>query len=944
MKKVLFLFYVAMFSLGQVSVHAQMKGLHGDIMYHKSGLHAGNQFRTTFYNDATFGQINSPPDIAGEWPINSGHIYMMDGNVFVHSEVPDKFGNVHHIHSTNTSCRIAQSTGDQGPDGEWWTFLPLPGFDNPDQDRIAMSKWKDAWPPSWPDKFEDAVDPGWPGKWNGYFGKDVLMADEESYFVADDYTNREFAFYPDTTDTTRRGLAMRIFVRGFQWSNSLVEDALFVLYDIENIGTFHHDKMNFAYKFGNNMGDTRQGGDGGDDMGAFNKDEDVAYLYDYDDIGYGGWTPIGYFGGAFLESPGNPYDGIYNDNDGINGSGPTINEAMFTPVELRAGDDIVLINYKTFTRITMQMPSDTLKVHYQDIVIKYWPGKMLEEISHNLIDDNLNGIIDENNGAVFGDSTNQIVTYQYITNGSGVKYVNYITGEGRDNPLLDERRDDGRDNDGDWSAQFDDLGADGAPFTNDPGEKDGMPTLGEPHFDKTDIDETDMIGLSAFVLYKWENIPHYDDEKVWEATVPGAYDNLMENENIELLYGSGYFPSAPGEVQRFSMGILCGINLDDFMTNKYWIAKAYNENYNFSKAPTIPTLTAIPGNNRVTLIWDDMAEKSVDHITGMDFEGYRIYRSTDPGWGDMLAITDGSGSQTYRKPLAQFDLDNDYEGYHPIPIKGIQFDLGKNTGLVHTWTDTTVKNGTQYYYAVTAYDHGDKEKRIPPTECAKFISIATSGEVEKGSNVVIVRPEAPSAGYIPPGADQVQLLEGGTADGVVYCIVIQPDSVRDGHTYQITFEDTLVGTQKNIPATKNFTLRDMTTTLRDMTTGQTLLARDTLFHDRNDVPVVNGFKLAFRGNPAELAVDTSKTYWNRGRLNTLSLAPFRQTGQETRVQCADLKIVFGEIGIDSTVDFYRGSALIPAAAVNFREFQGPQCIARRPGDEDVAQGARRSTG
>ena len=108
----------------------------------------------------------------------------------------------------------------------------------------------------------------------------------------------------------------------------------------------------------------------------------------------------------------------------------------------------------------------------------------------------------------------------------------------------------------------------------------------------------------------------------------------------------------------------------------------------------------------MTLIWDDFAEKSFDPITGYDFEGYRIYRSTDPGFSDMKPITDAYGSIAYREPLAQFDLDNNIEGLAPTPVNGVHFYLGKNTGLVHSFEDTTVTNGQLYYYAITSYDSG----------------------------------------------------------------------------------------------------------------------------------------------------------------------------------------------------------------------------------------------
>jgi hypothetical protein len=899
-----------------------MEGLHGDFSNSRDGLHAGNQFRTTIYNDGTFGRKQDPPDIAGEWPINSGRWYMIDGNVFVGSEVIDANNELQHMVSTVTSAGDgssgAWSSGDTDPvTGEWWTFLPLPGFANEDTNKVAMSKWKWAWPNFWPDKFEDPVDPGWSGKWNGYFGKDIFNADEESFFVADDYNFKEFKFFPDTTDSSRRGLGIRMWVRGFQWSNALVEDALFALFDLENIGTYDHDKMVFGYKFGNNMGDSSQGGDGGDDSGAFNREMDVAYLFDYDDIGAGGWSPVGYFGGVFLESPGNPFDGIDNDGDGSMGSGDIIDETMFEPKTINAGDDIVLIDYTTFERTLSKMGSDTLFVHYQDQTFKFWPGKSVQEVPHNLVDDNLNGVIDESNGAEVGEGVDAVRTYQYV----GLKYINYFTGAGLDNLLLDEKRDDFIDNDGDWDVLTDDLGLDGVAFSGDPGEGDGLPTSGagtdfpgEPHIDKTDIDETDMLGLSSFKLYEWPDIPHYEDELVWENITPGYYDDLLENINVELLYGSGYFPMKPGQIERFSMGILCGSNLDDYLTNTYWVAKAYNENYNFSKAPNIPTVTAIPGDGQVTLLWDTFAEESIDPITGEDFEGYRIYRSTDPGWGDMLEITDGQGSATYLKPLVQFDLDNEFSGYAEIGIKGIRFDLGNNTGLVHTWTDTTVTNGQKYYYAVTSYDRGQPDAGIAPTECSKFISISTSGAVDKGSNVAIVRPEAPVAGFENASFSDVTIIEGGDATGNIGYKIINPLAIKENNTYRVAFEDTLVDGSKFSAtfATKSISVIDMSATPPD-----TIINKNPNVMTGDILPIVDGFQLQLQ-NLDEMKLDSINSMWNYEGIYAFTFDRFRYSRTEGTPMANNYRIDFGEVGIGTSIELpVSQTNTLPATPVNF---------------------------
>ncbi len=76
-----------------------------------------------------------------------------------------------------------------------------------------------------------------PGSWNGYFGKRP-NADQESYFVMDDdYYDRWDHFFPDYRDSTRRGLGLRVEVRGFQWANPQATNVIFWHYDITNEGT-----------------------------------------------------------------------------------------------------------------------------------------------------------------------------------------------------------------------------------------------------------------------------------------------------------------------------------------------------------------------------------------------------------------------------------------------------------------------------------------------------------------------------------------------------------------------------------------------------------------------------------------------------------------------------------------------------------------------------------
>ena len=892
MKRFLFLI-ITLISITWYSgsiLFAQLEGLHGDDAETRMGVHAANELRTTFYNDGTFGAISpvTPDEIRGEWPKNSGHIYIIDGNIFVGAEVPDRnTGELFHILSENKSANIGGSTGHTDPiTGAWWTFLPLPGFAEPNSTRIAMAKgsneWPNSWPAFWPDKFNEPDDPGWrndavdnnPNKaaWNGYFGKNVFNADEESYFVADDYMGRKdiARFLPDDNDPDRGGLGLRLYVRGFEWTKASVADALFIVFDIQNIGTYNHDKMVFAYKLGNNNGDTETGGDGGDDGASFIRSQNgvtynLAWTWDQDDIGAGGWSPVGRAGVTFLESPGNPYDGIDNDNDAIVGpngersnvpgigTGDDITEAMFDRGILDNSTQVVLIDYAdpTFPRIpeqggmtfsaaldlarqgtysAFQANGDTLVVLYGVRSNKFWVGKPLVEmgevnnvdLGENLIDDNLNGLIDESRGQP--DETG-VIHYLYV----GYKSKNYFTGAGFGNMMLDERRDDGIDNDGDWDPSKDDVGADGlAPGVRgypgpDTGEKDGIPTSGEPHFDKTDIDESDQLGLTNCNNYEWTSVNQYDDENYWNIMIPGTFTNITAVGNYELEFASGYFPLAAGTTERISIANVMANTDPALLSETQSVALAYGNNYNFAQAPIQPTVTAIPGDNQVLLLWDDVAEQSIDPITGKDFEGYRIYRSTDPGFNDGGYITDARfGNKLWSIPVAEFDLENDIFGIDfSVPTLGVQFNLGTDNGLKHYWIDSTAQNGYTYYYAVTSYDHGSipvdsatgrrsttlgDTLQIDPSESAKFVAIHASGEIERGSNVVVVRPEAKSAGYVVPQTQSgIVPQPQNTAQGTISITVVADTIVKQNHNYQITFKDT-VGSDKYL-ATGSYSLK-----------------------------------------------------------------------------------------------------------------------------------------
>jgi len=784
----------------------------GNSLARAKNSHSGNKVRTTFYNYGLVGRwMSEPDDIGGEWPINSGHEYIGDVGHLVGAEFKDNSGNLKKSVITIDSPRGSEYNLDTH-----WGWEPLPGYTNLDTPLVAMSHMGPSeddpnathtWPDQWPDKLEDPLDPGWPGTWNGYFGKDQKNAEQESFFIMDDSKDSEFEYYPDSTDFERRGLGLTCTIRGLQWNHILAEDVLFWLYDIKNESNYDLDKMVFGYIVG-----TITGGDGDsqDDWADFDKADDIAYSYDngtdletgLGGVGANGWSPVGLAGYAFLESPGNPFDGIDNDGDGSAYPGYELNEDVFAPISFLPGDSVIVINYDTYERSIVNMPADSLVINKNGTTLIYTTGEILEEIPRNLIDDNLNGLIDENNGASIETSPGffeDFYLYFDPLEETGLKYVNYFDGVGLDNLLIDESREDGIDNDGDWDPTTDDVGIDGLPGSGDLGENDGLPTSGagtdlpgEPNIDKTDIDESDQIGLSSFYYFNFGVGPQMNgDARLWDEMLPGYFNNSVQNTDADFLFSSGYFPLKEGQTERFSVALLFGDNLPDLVRNKQTVQTIYNQNYNFAKAPELPRIWAFAGDGYVTLYWDDKAEYSVDRITGDDFEGYKIYKATDTRWTDSGTITDAFGSPKFNVPIKQYDLINEYEGFFPGHVDGIQFYLGSNNGLVHSWTDTNVINGHQYFYAVSAYDHGSIEKAILPAETSKFVTMDKGGKVITAKNVAAVTPDAPVAGYIlPPKNEQVYPITSVRGTGSISINNLDPNKILDAHIYRIQFLDT----------------------------------------------------------------------------------------------------------------------------------------------------------
>jgi len=312
------------------------------------------------------------------------------------------------------------------------------------------------------------------------------------------------------------------------------------------------------------------------------------------------------------------------------------------------------------------------------------------------------------------------------------------------------------------NLSWDDLGWLGFKFLESPKDTAG--------------NELGLTSMSAPIYNTGESQP-YDDNTMWRKLTPGLFSGIEQDKDNVFIFGTGYFSLDPGESQQFSIAIILGKGKDDLYANSSIAQEIYDLNYKFTKAPDPPYVTAVPGDGEVTLYWDTSSEESFDDFfQAYDFEGYKVYRSTDKGqtWGPV--ITNSYSLEVAYKPLAQYDNDNDKQGLFPYDKDGYKFDLGSNSGLVHTFKDESVINGVTYYYAVTAYDSGYVSKNVHPAESGKY----------RGQNMQTVMPSPRVAGY------QDALVEVEHTDGlstaIIQARVLDPLIIKDSQ-YEVTFDD-----------------------------------------------------------------------------------------------------------------------------------------------------------
>lgn len=843
----------------------------------RSGFHDANNIRTVFWNYGMVGDYPSDPgnvDLSVfhsvEVPKGSGMNYSDGITPFVLTRIQQLDGSTAYIMETGFRERQASSPS-RNVD---MRFEPRPGYFEPNPvlnpaRSPAVSNDPRTWPRTWPDRLDDPADPGWSRSWNGYFGKQVV-ADQESFMVLDDQFYDAFYYRPDSRDSTRAGLGLRVEVRGFQWANPQARNVIFWHYDIVNESTTDYDDMLFGVYMDTGVGGSALSCDGifesDDDNAFFDREFDqriINLVYTWDQRGHGRdlsgpCASTGYLGYAYLETPGNPLDGIDNDRDGITD-------------EVR--DDEAGTRIDGQSEIVAWVDS-----HYDRAAFELAYGPVEETPAYR----------------------------------AGV----WWTG----------------DEDMDWSAELHDTGVDGVFGTADAGELDGMPTEGEPSYGRTDLNESDQIGLTGFKINRiragldnpdptTDNILFFTNEQNWPERLYNQFTSpdssvrfgppAASNYNIGFLFASGPFKLRAGQRERFSLALAYGADLTELRRTVRTVQTIYDANYRFAVAPARPTVTAEAGDGYVRLSWGDVSERSADPVTGeLDFEGYRIYRSTDPEFRDPQVISTGTGSGPIGngRPIAQFDLQDGKSGFSDDTVEGVSYFLGTESGIQHTWTDYSAVNGQLYYYAVTAYDYGSERLGFYPSENAISVSRTPRGGTVLAPNVVAVRPNPRVAGYVPASVEAATHVSGD-GRGAVAIEVVNSEEVPEEHLFRLSFASPHADS-----------LRATTYKLEDTFSGNVFFDTGHDLDGRGIGPVGSGL-LPVVYTQQTVEVDTARTGFEAGSpTDARLLVEYLDVYSINRRRPGypdDIRIEFTDTVVDSSLDMF---PFRPPRGMKFRIF------------------------
>jgi hypothetical protein len=386
--------------------------------------------------------------------------------------------------------------------------------------------------------------------------------------------------------------------------------------------------------------------------------------------------------------------------------------------------------------------------------------------------------------------------------------------------------------------------------------------------------------------------PRIDHDSLSGAFLDPDPNDDRDGADITFIISTGPFDLNAGDSVNYAVVVVMGKDSTDLFANaEEAFTMAQDLYFQGSNPPATPIVSGLPGDRKATIFWNaDPSESSRDIRTSeQDFEGYRVYKSTDRGrtWGDP--ITDQFGDLVAYVPIAQYDLADSIMGFDPVNGRY----LGNDSGISRSFVDTDVLNGYEYWYCVTAYDQGVPEQNEPSYENG-------IGRSTVESHVVSITPGVDPSNMIPGSGPEGDLEPiGGACQGTIQIHVFDPSALT-GHEYEIAFNDTfeVINDDTTFLTTLNlYDITDGTYRFTDDNTGEEFTFRNFV-PDGDNLPVVDGFRVyakdvegegvSFRGWTVINGDSCTYDWWTENRTGNVSELP------EVILSADDWKIVITE--------------------------------------------------
>ena len=842
------------------------------------------------------------------WPKGSGIEYGYVFNFFVAAEVTDANGNLIHIVSDRFHRGDVEQSPDKS---HWWDFKPLPKYFNNhhlgldewdiggisedvgidgipnthdmgegdgelqlaedfnrngvlDVSLINVSEWaamshmRETWPEWWPAQSYEGDDrpigeerPGpAAGKWNGAYGY-YIRADQESYYLMDDRENDEFAYYPFNIPGTgdiddrpwpegRRGLGVTVNVRNYQWNARLAEDIMVSIYDVTNYGKKLSKVVVGMYS------DVDVGGTSGGDEADFDTFDDITYLWDKSGLSNQG-LPTGYFGFAFLESPGLSLNRIDDDEDGM------VDESQYNTID-EDGD------WRAWEDLNGNGTWDTEDVNYNDILD---PGEDL----------NNNGKLD------YEPQWDDIGSDGIGADNEGYSGPDANRSESNGKPDQGEPNFGKTDND-----ESDQVGLTSW-YLKDVDSRMGNDEEFweielQPGTFGVDEEYTRDVAFSygsGFV----ELIPGKKGTQRFSiATLFGndQQDIFRNKRTMQRIYDADYnFAKAP------NLPVLTTIASDKK------VVLMWDKGSESSKDP---------------IYGRDFEMYKIYKSTDPNFQNIKTISDAygNPLLYQAYAQFDIKDGLFGPHPIQLGDLGVSYDMGLDNGLVHSFVDTIVTNGRTYYYAVVAVDKG----YDDDFYERGlvEQDNLAPntPTECSAIIQTDALGRPTFiGRNCAVVIPVEASAGYITPATESGIDHVSGIGTGNISLEVMIPDSIETDHEYQLSFTDDSYFEDFDSLYATGLT---KTITLVDVTVNDTIFTYDFANSDVNSSDnIINGFRLKV-DNDDSVLVDWAG--WVSGRSNVYG-EPLGYA-QQTKAIPRDYKIVIGEVGIDSSYSAVPGRA------------------------------------